>query len=542
MRRIIPIVILLFIGFVYTFPFFQAGFFETHDGEWAIIRLAEMQRELRDFQIPARWSDYLNHGYGYPLFQFTYPLPFYLGALISLSNIGLTTTIKILFVASVFLSGVGMYFLGRKISSSFGGLLGTLFYIASPFRLTDLYVRGSLGESLSFAIFPWLFYVSYRYIERPDRKTFILGALLLGSLILTHNVSALLVFPFWIGFLYVVTLSLRKNKMMYTLKYFLPLIFLGVSVSAFFILPVLFEKKFVLLSQIPIADTARHFVAFADFLNSARGYNGIPSFQLGLAHLVAVSLLFISLFFTSWTKVKKYRIFVLYGLFSIAVMIFFSNSFSYFLWKYPPLSWVDFPWRFLTPLTFMISFLTIFLPIRTFTKILGTFLIVLAIFMTLPYVSVQNRINREDSYYQTNDATTTSADELMPIWVRQKPEKRYDEKVEVETGFATLSNTFFNSKQISFLVESQEQSVIKVNIIYFPGWEFTLNGVPVLPTLGNGDGLMRLTIPAGITKVDGVLGNTFIRMVSNFISLVGLGVIFFMAVSIFFIKKNHEKH
>jgi hypothetical protein len=55
-------------------PFFKTGFFPTHDGEWAVVRLSDMYREIKDLQFPARYSGYLNFQYGYPLFNFTYPL------------------------------------------------------------------------------------------------------------------------------------------------------------------------------------------------------------------------------------------------------------------------------------------------------------------------------------------------------------------------------------------------------------------------------------------------------------------------------------
>ena len=60
-------------------PYFKSGFFPTHDGEWAVVRLAEMYREIKDFQFPARFSGYLNFEYGYPLFNFAYPMPYYFG-------------------------------------------------------------------------------------------------------------------------------------------------------------------------------------------------------------------------------------------------------------------------------------------------------------------------------------------------------------------------------------------------------------------------------------------------------------------------------
>src|SRR5579872_6665755 len=78
-------------------PYFHAGYFPTHDGEWAVVRLSDMYREIRDHQFPPRYSSNLNFGYGYPLFNFTYPLPYYLGLIIHLFKFGFVDSIKILF-------------------------------------------------------------------------------------------------------------------------------------------------------------------------------------------------------------------------------------------------------------------------------------------------------------------------------------------------------------------------------------------------------------------------------------------------------------
>lgn len=167
MRRFLPIVVLIIVCLLYTKPYFRSGFFPTHDGEWAIVRLAEMQRELKDGQIPPRWADYLNHGYGYPLFSFTYPAPFYIGTVLRLFKISLVDTVKIIFVGSVVCSAIFMFLLGRELAGDYAGFLSALFYIVAPFRLVDLYVRGSIGESVSLALFPMLFYLSFKYILKP---------------------------------------------------------------------------------------------------------------------------------------------------------------------------------------------------------------------------------------------------------------------------------------------------------------------------------------------------------------------------------------
>src|SRR5258708_2602213 len=90
-------------------PYLHSGYFPTHDGEWAVVRLGDMYRELKDLQFPARYSGNLNFGYGYPLFEFAYPLPYYLGFFIHLFHISFVNSMKILFVLTVPFSFFGMF-------------------------------------------------------------------------------------------------------------------------------------------------------------------------------------------------------------------------------------------------------------------------------------------------------------------------------------------------------------------------------------------------------------------------------------------------
>src|SRR6185369_15827931 len=83
-------------------PYFHTGYFPTHDGEWAVVRLADMFRTLRDLQIPPRYSGVFNFGYVFLLFYFSYPFPYYFGILFYLFFHSFVTSIKILFVLSVF--------------------------------------------------------------------------------------------------------------------------------------------------------------------------------------------------------------------------------------------------------------------------------------------------------------------------------------------------------------------------------------------------------------------------------------------------------
>src|SRR5438309_1338641 len=124
-------------------PYIHTGYFPTHDGEWAIVRLGDMFRSLRDHQFPVRYSGYLNFGYGYPLFNFTYPAPYYVGVLFHFLKFGFVDTVKLLFALSVFVSAIGMYLLSNEIwKNRFSGVISAIFYIYFPYRIVDLYARG----------------------------------------------------------------------------------------------------------------------------------------------------------------------------------------------------------------------------------------------------------------------------------------------------------------------------------------------------------------------------------------------------------------
>lgn len=523
MKRFLPFILIFFVVLIYTKSFFRPGFFPTHDGEWAVVRLAEMQREVKDLQFPPRWADYLNHGFGYPLFNFTYPFPFYVGTVLRVLHIGLTDSIKIIFVSSAFFSALFMFLLGRELAGEYAGFLAAVFYSVAPFRLVDLYVRGSIGESISLAVFPMLCFFSLKYILKPSLVRMVVCSAALAVLILSHNIMALIFFPFWLVFLYVSLVSYYEDIKLYTWRYFFPMILLGLGLSAYFFIPALMEKQFVMLSQVKLADAASNFINLKDYLLSPWSYGTKPSYQLGWAHILAGVLAVVSILLSKEIDRKKYLPLLLFILGGVFILVFYAHPFSAEFWNVPPLSWFDFPWRFLTPLAFFLALSTIFLSIHRITRIIGGILAVITVIFSLNFAQPSSFINNPDSYYATNDATTTSMDELTPNWVLTKPTNRYGQKIEVEKGKAVLYNLDYNSRSINFRVISQLPSTVKVNTIYFPGWKFYINNQEIPIDYKSPDGLIRFNVAPGNTEVKGLFKETSVRYWSDIISLLSVG-------------------
>lgn len=521
------ILFLVFVSVLFTYPFFQTGYFATQDGEWAIVRLTEMSREIRDLQIPPRWSDYLNHGYGYPLFLFTYPLPYYFGELIHFIGFDFTDTIKILFILSVIIGGIGMYFFSRRFFGDLGGVISSVFYITMPYRLVDLYVRGSLGESIALAIVPWLFWTTDKFLKKNTYNG-ILISILFAFLILSHNSSA-----FFYSLLLICYLICFKIKQIKGIITVIKPYFMGLLISCFFWLPALVEKKFTFLEHYPLADKTIHYALLSDLFTSKYITNPKPPLFLGYPQIaVLIYSVFIVIFILKDKKIKKTLTFYIISILISLILVFpVSTGF----WLLPGFSSIDFPWRILIVTGFLLSFISGSLVFISKSITLGCVIIIAAIVINLPLVRVTDKIMKNDTYYETNDATTTSADELMPIWVTLKPSNRPINKVETVSGdISQLSN---NSKSIRFIINSKEDQQITLNTLYFPGWQFWLDNKKTESKPAEKTGLIALAIPEGVHLVQGLFLRTPIRVFSDLVSVLG---ILWLSISFINITKKYN--
>ena len=107
MRRYL--IILTAISLIALWPFFKKGYFESHDGEWMVIRFTAFHQTLASGQFPVRFVDRLNNNYGYPVLNFLYPLPFYLAEIPKLLGFGFVDSIKSIFILSSVFSVVAMF-------------------------------------------------------------------------------------------------------------------------------------------------------------------------------------------------------------------------------------------------------------------------------------------------------------------------------------------------------------------------------------------------------------------------------------------------
>lgn len=227
-KRLSPYLVIFILLLPAIWPLLQSGFFISDDGDWMVIRLSAFHETLRSGQFPVRYLERLNHGLGYPVTNFLYPLPFYLGEIIHLLGFNFIDSIKILFVLSLILGAMFMYL--------YAGFFAAVVYTYFPYRLFDIYKRQSLGESVAFVFLPLIFYFI-------DKKKTIFAALATAALITSHNVIAFIFLP--IIFFY------SKN---------LKLILLALLLSAWFWLPALYDLQYTVAPKTTVSDFTKYFL------------------------------------------------------------------------------------------------------------------------------------------------------------------------------------------------------------------------------------------------------------------------------------------
>jgi hypothetical protein len=152
-----PLLLIILIVPTFTFLLKPGLYWNMHD-DMQMIRQLEMEKCLKDGQIPCRWTPDLGYEYGYPLFNFYPPLPYIVGEFFRTIGFSFMATIKSSTIVLIITSTLAMYLLANSLAGPLGGFLAALFYAYAPYHAVDIYVRGAMNEAWATVFFPLIFY------------------------------------------------------------------------------------------------------------------------------------------------------------------------------------------------------------------------------------------------------------------------------------------------------------------------------------------------------------------------------------------------
>jgi len=545
MKKLCGFIIILILSFFIIRPLFTPGYFPMHD-DTQIARVVVMGRALRQGQFPVRWVSDLGYGYGYPIFNFYGPLPYYIGGfLYALGLSGLLAT-KIMMGIGLVGAGLAMYFTLSEIVGVLGGILGATLYMLAPYHAVQAYVRGSVGEYYALIFLPLIFLGLWRVCTRKHGISgVLLGSFGIAGLIVSHAILgyAGVLFIGIILLLYA-TYFFRKVITGDKIKKIFFLFMLGLGLSAFFWLPAITEMRYTNVAS-QITNTANfrdHFVCPIQLWDSVWGYGGSSkgcldglSFKVGKIHLLIGLVVLLGIIFGFIRNIRGKYISGI-GLSILLLSCFFMLSVSQPVWQVLPLfAYVQYPWRFLTFAIFGVSLIAsqiVYLPTSKLLRVVCVGICIIGVvFVEAKRFVPQYTYNRPAADFETDIdiryRASKISDEYLPGDVlRPKEAQNVVRDTIAKSDFYTveimeISDTY---KKIAFHANGDTRA--RINTAYFPGWHYVVNVDDITPAIDHG--LPTIPIPSGYSVMQMRFTDTPVRTIGNVISLLSIGICLYL--------------
>jgi len=552
--------------FILTIPAFFAllkpGYYNMHD-DMQMIRQLEMEKCLKDGQIPCRWSPDLGYEYGYPLFNFYPPMPYIVGQVYRTFGLSFVTSAKMIAVTQIILSTAFMYLLVTEIFGPIGGIISALFYTYAPYHALNIYVRGAYNEAWAAVFFPLIFYFSYKLIKNGKFKNIIGIALGYAGLFLSHNPMVLTFTPFFLA--WCLFWLILDKKIVFSKKIFkqIPLFFkflfsgfFALSLTAFFTLPVIFETKYTQVESmfegyytwsVHFASINQLFISnFWSDGPSVWGPNDGMSFMVGYLHWIVPLLIALFSIFLLIRKKKIDQKIILsvflaaLGLFSV----FMVHNKSTIIWQiFTPIQKIQFPWRFLNHSAFLLSLSVGVLPFifekyinKKWAIIITSLTTVLLMILNLnyfhPITSGPITDAQKFSGKAWNNQITSGIYDYLPKTASTAAKSAatpYVDNIDPKEALITMSGQKKGTDWLYFNLFLNQDAKVTISQLAFPNFEITDKGQKINYEIEPELGRMVINLKTGDHQIYVKLKNTPIRTVSNYISLFAwLGLVFYL--------------
>ncbi len=537
------------------------GLANTADGPVHFIRSAEMVHGWQDGLWFPRWSANLGNGYGLPLFVYAPPLPYFLTAFFHLLGLPLEMAFKGTWLFCALSAGFGAYYLNRSLLGRLPGAVGAAAYVYAPIVLREFFIQGNVAQLLGWTFAPWACWGIIQLWRKPRWGYGLVLALAVMGTMLSHNAVALLMAG-TIGGMSVILLLLTREwrAFLFTLGWSL----LGLALSAWFWFPALREGEYVQLSRIVASDFRPRFIALAELIAlSPRLDTGainpyfpltLGAVQVWLALLGALLLGLVILRRSQGQPLDRLMVastcFFLLFTFFCGLM---ATKWSEPIWNVLPfVNLFEWPFRWHGFTILGLSWLGAFavFAVGLYQPRLGHFAGALALLLLIgsalvnlypdqlplgtfkwgPADVVRFEVN-------TNQIGTTSLGEFDPIWTdslaklppledyrKQRPVNRLPRRLPSGVqGTQTLAHV----QRHQFQLQVDQPVTLTLSLVYFPGWQATLDGTPLPVRPHPQSGLIDLSLGAGVHTLLLTFGETPLRWWSDFVSLVawaGLGL------------------
>lgn len=503
--------------------FWTDKLFHTHDGYAHLPRIAAYVKALRDKEFPVRWAGDLNYGYGMPIFNFIYPLPYLIASGFVFLGSTLAQAFRFTLGISYVLAGIGMLGFALAFFKDYRkALFVSIVYQFASYRFVEFLVRGDIGEVYTYVFLPFLLWSIVNIFNSQSYKNLFFSTIATALLILSHNSLSLLFFG--VAFVFVIFFSPSKKALLFS---FLSM-GVGLGITLFYWLPALLEDKYTYGELFMRHRFVEYFpplqnLFIPNFTYDQRFMTKGITVQLGIIQTLSI-ITGITVFLRtkSFTQEKKI---VIFSIVLIVLCIFIMQPISTLIWTHIALlRQFQFPWRFLGVVVFATSLLSASILSFKIVRGKGVFigLIILTLILSVgfwyPPLGYE-KIN--EKFWWNYPLTTTYFGETDLIW-SAGPAKSYPRhRVVIINGKGKIKNFTKKTTLQTFKLNSRSETRLVSYTQFFPGWKVFVNNkeVPIQFQDQNWRGLITFNVPKGENVVKIVFGENKLRMFADYVSL-----------------------
>lgn len=537
----------------------------TNDGYLHLIKIIGVNDIIESGQFPPIIEAGFCNGYAINLFY--NPLTTYISLLCGVILNNFAYGIKLMLFIMMLLAIVFMYkfikeFTGKKEIA----IVAAIFYVTNPYYLSNIYIRGAIGESAALTFLPLLFLGVYSLFN-GDRKKHYFITIAATGLILTHNITTL--YAAIISFIYVIINFNKLKEKDILIKLLINILFI-VGLTIFFIYPLLlhsFSGEYVIfdsdLMRTNGERVASGVISFKELFMEIPGQEVI--FRL---NIIQVVLFILSIFCYRFIDKKDRKIYLSFIIFAIlSVILCMTKN----IWKFAPdiLCNIQFPWRLLGFSGFFISTIAginLFIILKKIFKnkenglifvIISIALLSLLYAYSLDYKDYTTKKDDNESIEFINNNINNIV--YMNINREYMPSKTYialyknQERVKGDNVFILEGEALIESENKNELIydiklsDIKENTSIEVPFLYYKGYsayiENEKNGRKEIDVKESDYGFLKIDIPNeyenGMIKVEYKTPITYyIVYIISFVTLIGFIIYIVLNTAK---SKNYEK-
>ncbi len=493
-----------------------------HDIGFHLSRIQSITDCLKNGVFPAViYPNYFEGaGYGNGLF---YPdLFLYLPALFVYFGIPCKIAYHIFLFIINLATLLSMFYCARRVTdhSYTAAVIGCLYLLCS-YRLTDLYERAALGETLCFIFMPFVMLGVYEILLNDQRKGYYTVIGLFG--VLSSHVITIVFSAVFIIFAYLLSLPLLIHKNEWKVRTMAMFIWCSISIGlcAYFLFPFLeaYLSDTYMFKSAPATGGWDRAMPFILSLIEIPTYRTVY-FPLG------IGIVYLIIIFLSIIKLKdtdKDKVFIIeYLILGLAFFIFSTDLFPWKLFKgFAQL--IQFPWRFLiissTALLYGFSPILRQLFETEKKKIRYTLLMILCCGFTVFCFAAELFIINDFHLYTDEVHYSLGGVEYLPS--DTDPEKliSYHDSVFSNHPISIEMNKKGTSVTVSYKDNSYSDTYIEIPLVYYKGYK-AKQGDQFLNVSKGENGLVRIESLTNQGTFDLYYGSTPIRLIGYSVTLI----------------------